>query len=690
MAGPAPIMQSWGALSSLRPAAALALTLAALTGTDCACDDARVVGGTSALWAEPTRVDLGRVFVGSTAEATFELVVSGVVPVSFSARFDGGQAAGLLAGPANGRIVAGARLTLTVRLTPRTPGPRSTTIVIEHDAEETAAPVRVEVLAQVIEVPDCEDGNGCTEDAFDLDTGQCTHTAVRVPCDDFNACTQRDTCVEGVCLGESVSCDDANICTDDVCDPRQGCLHFETTSCDDGNGCTRDLCDESRGCRHEVLDDGTPCMYFEPCTVGDICLLGECRGVNADEGTECDDLDPCSHDDQCIEGRCRDPGYRRAQPGELKYHTPVGALAPGTGRNPIVDRDSSVFLGTATGVAAIDQCGEPLWRNDALGTPRFEAATALPGLLSVPVGAVVLDVETLTGTVVRALDLADVFAPVETASTATVTVQILDMAVRASGGLVVSLYREVSAPARQEGLLVEVDPGHNIATRFRALGPRHARRLAIDRDEAVIAVLSDGRPTDAMTQQQVVRFGLEGLPETTWSSSSVSAVETDLALGQDGEVLWTAGLYAIDRRGALEVVLAPADDPAVIEAGPPIVTQDRIYLVVRRDDGPLGGAGAAPGGSCHLLALTSSTGQTAFERALPARAVRMSPAVDLEGNVFVVLEDGQVRGYRPDGRAAYALTLPVDGAQLEALSVTLAPDEVLVVIAAEACSRWRP
>ncbi|MCB9646417.1 MAG: hypothetical protein H6730_07425 [Deltaproteobacteria bacterium] len=661
-----------------RPVAALATALAALTASNCTCDDGGgVVSGKSKIFANPTRIDLGRVFVGGSAEDTFQLTVSGVVPVTFSARFDGGETAGLRAGPAAGRILAGGSLTMTVQLIPRTPGPRYTTIVFDHDAEETPDPVRVEVVAQVVDVPDCEDGNGCTEDTFDIETGQCKHEAVRVPCDDFNACTQNDTCVEGVCLGESVSCDDGSVCTDDVCDPQQGCLHLDTITCDDGNGCTRDLCDGTTGCRHEVLEDGTPCQDFELCTTGDICLLGECRGVAVDDGQECDDGDPCSHDDQCIEGRCRDPGYRRAQVGELKYHTPVGPLAPGAARNPIVDRDSTTFMGTEDGVVAVDQCGEVRWHNRQIGTPRFEAAASLPGLLSVPVGSTIVDVETVTGTITRRLELADVFPAVETASTATVTVEVLDVAVRGSGGLVVSLFQEVSDPASQHGLLIEVDPGHNIASLFRDLGTRHARRVAIDQDEAVVTLISDGVPTAVSTQQQVIRFGLEGLPETTWSTSRVGAVESDLAIGQAGEVLWTAGLYSISRHGEVDVLLAPANDPAVIETGPPVLTSARIYVVVRREDAPSAGPGA-PGGTFHLLALTSSTGATVFDRVLPARAVRMSPAVDREGNVFVLLEDGEARGYAPDGSALFAVSLPVSSEALAAVTVTLSPDAVLV------------
>lgn len=654
----------------------LALGLA----SSCSCDDETFVAGSASIRAEPTRVELGRVFVGAAAEATVALEVRGDVFVNFVARFDGGDPSGFRAGPAAGRIGPGGRAQMTVRFAPRRAGARQTTIVVEHDAADTPEPLVIELSAVGAEPPDCEDGNGCTLDSFDIDAGVCRHEAARIACDDFNACTRSDTCVEGVCLGESVLCDDDNLCTDDVCDPQQGCLHIPTRGCDDGNPCTRDFCD-ARGCQHEVLEDGTPCDDLLQCTIGDICLFGQCRGVNADDGVMCDDMDPCSLNDQCIDGICLDPSYDKADPGELKFATRVGELAPGSANNPIVDRDSSVFVGTHHGVAAVDQCGALLWRNDALGTPRFGAAVSLPGILGVPIGSELVDLDTSTGDELGRLDLAiSRPPPVETASTATVTVEVLDMALRASGGVVVSLWREVSDPPHVEGWLAEVDPTHSIATLFRPLGQRRAVRLAIDADEAVVALLEDGVPGDLVTEQQIVRFGLEGLPETTWSSSPARGVHTDLAIGAGGEVLWTAGLVQLTRTGTAAQLLAPPRDPLALEAGAPVLDPQAVFHVVREDRPPESGPDALPGGTFFLRARTATTGEVRWQVELPARAVQATPAVDATGNVFVALEDGSVVGYDPGGRLLMQLQLPLDTLVDEPIALTLTPERVLVVV----------
>lgn len=647
----------------------------------CNCEGESFVAGTSALVAEPTRLDLGRVFIGARATATVELRVEGTIPVTFVGNFEGGNPSGFIASPAAGRIAAGGSATMQVEFTPRAEGPRSTILRLRHDATETEGDLQVELLAVGVMPPDCEDGNGCTLDTFNLDTGMCVHEFQALPCDDFNACTQGDTCVDGLCLGESVLCTDNSICTDDVCDAQQGCLHIPTRSCDDGNGCTRDFCDE-RGCQHEDLEDGTPCEDFEQCTVGDICLFGQCRGVNADDGLPCDDLDPCSLLDQCIEGECRDPTYRRAAPGELKFATRVGGLAAGAANNPIVDRDSSVFVGTRLGVAGVDLCGQLLWRNDELGSPRFGAAVSLPGILSVPFGAEIVDLDTSTGEEIRRLDLSvgSHLPPVQTASTATVTVRIVDMALRASGGIVVSLARQVSDPPSEDGWLAEVDPTHRIATLFRPLGARQARRIAVDADEAVIALLSDGQDSGLVTDQQVVRFGLTGLPETTWSSHTTQAVHTDLALGQQGEVLWSAGLISLSRTGSSAPYLPAPSNPIALEAGAPVVDHNRVLSIVRRDSPIPDGPGALPGGTFHLVAQTATTGQTLFEVQLPDRAIQMTPTVDFEGNVFCALEDGRIVGYTPEGAMLMQLQLPLDTLVGEPIALTLTPERVLVVV----------
>lgn len=625
--------------------------------------------GSSALIADPQVIDFGRVFIGAERSAEVQLIVEGTVPVNFGGAFEGGDPRGLRASPAGGRIIAGGGAVMQVEFRPQIPGERSTVIVIRHNGEDTPEPVRIELRGVAVAPPDCEDGNGCSLDTFDPDKGQCRHEFQAVPCDDFNACTQADTCVEGLCLGQSVGCDDNNACTDDVCDPQQGCLNLPTQTCDDGNACTLDFCD-NRGCQHEDLDDGTPCDDFEQCTVGDICLLGSCLGVQIENGVTCDDLDPCSHAEQCIEGVCFDPGYRRAAPGEIKFATRVGNLAPGAANNPIVDRNSSVFVGTTQGVASVDLCGDLLWHNRDLGLPNFGAAVSLPGILSVPFGSKIQDLDSTTGDLIRDLEFRGVFdAPVKTASTATVTVRIVDMAVRGSGGLVVSLWREISDPVSVDGWIAEVDSTHSIATLFRPLGRRRAIRLAIDADEGVVAVLSDGSPEDPTSNHQVVRFGLDGLPETTWSSNTQAAVHTDLALGGAGEVLWSAGLIALSRTGSSAPYLSPPQDPLRIEMGAPVLDRERVFSIVQDE-----------AETFFLVAQTATTGTSLFEIELPSPALQMTPVIDARGNVFCALQDGRVVGYDPDGQLMLQLFLPLDALVSEPLALTLTSERVVIVM----------
>ncbi|HOU53653.1 MAG TPA: hypothetical protein PLQ97_06965 [Myxococcota bacterium] len=85
----------------------------------------------------------------------------------------------------------------------------------------------------------CNDGNPCTADACEGPWG-CVFSPVEGPCNDNDACTEGDRCVRGACQpGAPVVCDDHNPCTDDSCDPARGCRFVANTLlCDDGNACT--------------------------------------------------------------------------------------------------------------------------------------------------------------------------------------------------------------------------------------------------------------------------------------------------------------------------------------------------------------------------------------------------------------------------------------------------------------------
>ena len=202
----------------------------------------------------------------------------------------------------------------------------------------------------------CDDGNPCTNDSCDDEEG-CVYIPNSAPCDDGDACTLGDVCSEGSCQGGTVrECDDGNVCTDDACDPAEGCVYTPNDAacddgqacssndhcsngvcvgdsdvdCDDDNPCTEDRCDDSLGCVHSynvaACDDGSAC------TENDACNQGTCQGRAIDCGDNnpctndscdpaagcqyennsdpCDDGDVCSVGDTCAGGTCQ-PGSAR-------------------------------------------------------------------------------------------------------------------------------------------------------------------------------------------------------------------------------------------------------------------------------------------------------------------------------------------------------------------------------------------
>ena len=84
----------------------------------------------------------------------------------------------------------------------------------------------------------CKDDNDCTDDVCDPADG-CVHTFNDNGCTDSNPCTTQDKCNFGQCEGALLGCDDGNKCTTDACDPVQGCKNTASSGlCDDGNLCT--------------------------------------------------------------------------------------------------------------------------------------------------------------------------------------------------------------------------------------------------------------------------------------------------------------------------------------------------------------------------------------------------------------------------------------------------------------------
>ena len=72
----------------------------------------------------------------------------------------------------------------------------------------------------------CEDGNTCTQDLCDPESGDCSNPPKDGPCDDGDPCTVGDACASGGCHSGSgtLDCEDGNPCTANTCETGVGCV----------------------------------------------------------------------------------------------------------------------------------------------------------------------------------------------------------------------------------------------------------------------------------------------------------------------------------------------------------------------------------------------------------------------------------------------------------------------------------
>ena len=144
--------------------------------------------------------------------------------------------------------------------------------------------------------------------------GQCYYDYNNgVPCNDGNQCTTNDTCMNGSCIPSGyVTCpDDGNVCTQEVCQPQSGCVSepLNGGQCDDNNKCTDgDTC-VNGVCLGTLKTCNSPpppqCASFT--TKKDYASQGEC---NTDTG-ECVYsfyIVPCNPGEWCQFGQCTSSG----------------------------------------------------------------------------------------------------------------------------------------------------------------------------------------------------------------------------------------------------------------------------------------------------------------------------------------------------------------------------------------------
>ncbi|MFO0748410.1 MAG: hypothetical protein U1F43_22510 [Myxococcota bacterium] len=154
-------------------------------------------------------------------------------------------------------------------------------------------------------------GNVCVVPTCVAATGECKDAprAGAPSCDDGQACTSGDHCVDGVCEGSARLCDDELACSSDSCSEAAGGCTADVTGCecqDDGDCDDHNLCDGVEHCVDGHCAESSPVVCVaptEPC-MERVCqpASGSCKLQARAVSVACDDDDACTLGDHCGAG----------------------------------------------------------------------------------------------------------------------------------------------------------------------------------------------------------------------------------------------------------------------------------------------------------------------------------------------------------------------------------------------------
>ncbi len=128
--------------------------------------------------------------------------------------------------------------------------------------------------------------------------GTCETLAGGAPCGDWEEACFAGTCEGAACLRSALPdetpCEDGDACTvGDRCVDTECVPGAAEADCEDGNACTADVCHPLAGCVHAGLPDGVACEDGDLCTSEEVCAAGLCA---AGRVIDCEDGDACTAD----------------------------------------------------------------------------------------------------------------------------------------------------------------------------------------------------------------------------------------------------------------------------------------------------------------------------------------------------------------------------------------------------------
>jgi cysteine-rich repeat protein len=158
----------------------------------------------------------------------------------------------------------------------------------------------------------CEATDSCHDPgACNPATGVCSSAPKPdgTACSDGSACTRRDSCRAGTCVGaDRVVCTASDQCHDvGVCDPASGACFNPPKA--DGSSCTDDdACTRADSCQAGTCTGGDPvvCTASDQCRHPGLCdpASGMCSNPARADGSSCSDANACTQNDTCQAGHC--------------------------------------------------------------------------------------------------------------------------------------------------------------------------------------------------------------------------------------------------------------------------------------------------------------------------------------------------------------------------------------------------